>query len=272
MLQPLKDQINHTLFLWNGKKPWSRGYNVYRQRQISQILEGRNFQPRQLPPGYGYRLDERVVEYPWLFSQLPVGGGKLLDAGSALNFSYLLNREPLRSKRIYICTLAPEPDCFYQQGISYLYEDLRQMSFRDACFDWVVSISTLEHIGLDNTRLYTHDPANRENDPDAYLTAVQEYRRVLRPSGCLYLSFPFGRAVNHGWFQVFNSAMVDRVIAQFSPTTVEEFYFHYQPQGWQAASRDASQEATYFDIHQRQSYDPDYAAASRAIACLKLVK
>lgn len=30
--------------------------------------------------------------------------------------------------------------------------------------------------------------------------------------------------------------------------------------------------ATHFDIHGQKNYDPDYAAASRAIVCLELVK
>jgi len=45
---------------------------------------------RSLPDRYGYRLDERAVEYPWLFSRLNIEKRLLLDAGSTLNFQYLL--------------------------------------------------------------------------------------------------------------------------------------------------------------------------------------
>ena len=44
----------------------------------------------RLPARYGFRVDERVVEYPWLFSRFFAGEGTLLDAGSTLNFDYLL--------------------------------------------------------------------------------------------------------------------------------------------------------------------------------------
>ena len=45
-----------------------------------------------LPVGHGFRLDERIVEYPWLFSRLPSGAGNLLDAGSVLNYEFLLSQ------------------------------------------------------------------------------------------------------------------------------------------------------------------------------------
>src|SRR6266576_4374690 len=44
----------------------------------------------QLPDGYGVGFDERVVEYPWLLTRK--FGGRVLDAGSALNHEHLLDR------------------------------------------------------------------------------------------------------------------------------------------------------------------------------------
>lgn len=271
-LQNLKNRINFAVFLLKGKKPWTRGYHVYKEKQISHIIDKCEFNARTLRDGYGMRLDERVVEYPWLFSQMPGDSGRLLDAGSALNYDYLLSREPLRSKKLFISTLAPENRCLWRKGVSYIYEDLREVCFKDVFFDWVVSISTIEHIGMDNTMLYTRDPSKNEYAPNSYLDAIREYHRILRSGGILYLSFPFGRHVNHGWFQVFNSEMLDDVINTFLPTSVEEFHFRYELSGWRVSSREESKDATYFDINKQKNYDKDYAAASRAIVCLKMVK
>jgi ubiquinone/menaquinone biosynthesis C-methylase UbiE len=44
-----------------------------------------------------------------------------------------------------------------QNNISYVYGDLRNTILKDQCFDEIVCISTLEHIGMDNTMLYTKD-------------------------------------------------------------------------------------------------------------------
>src|SRR5262245_24851469 len=108
-LRELRAEINRQLYIGRGRRPWSRGYGEYRQGEIQRILDHRLFKTELLPQGYGYRLDERVIEYPWLFDRLPARGGLLLDAGSVLNHRFLLERDRLRDKRIFISTLAPEP-------------------------------------------------------------------------------------------------------------------------------------------------------------------
>ena len=268
----LKGWLNRSYFLATGKRPWSRGYGEYRIAQINRILDRGTFSPTALPDGYGVRLDDRIIEYPWLFDRLPAEPGLLLDAGSVLNHRFLLVRPKLAAKRVFISTLAPEIASHTELGVGYVYEDLRQSCFRDGYFDWVVSLSTIEHIGMDNTLLYTGDETKREHDQDAYLVAVREFRRMLKAGGRLYLSMPFGRARSYGWFQIFDAAMVDRVLEAFAPAHCIEHHFRYTPQGWTSSDRSQSKDATYFDIHRAQGYDPDYAAASRAVVCIELIK
>lgn len=259
-------------FLIRGKRPWSRGYSEYKTLYIQKVLESNNFDFAVLPAKYGFRLDERVVEYPWLFSRLPLEHGVLLDAGSVLNYEYLLSHPNLKAKKIFISTLAPEKTCLWRDNISYVYEDLRHSCFRDEHFDWIASLSTIEHIGLDNTLLYTDDASKKENRSNSHLEAVREFHRMLKPGGRLYLSFPFGKRVNRKWFQVFDGAMVDEIIGAFQPAHVQISYFKYETDGWKASSREAAGDATCFDINEQKAYDADFAAFSRAVACLELVK
>jgi len=268
----IKNIFDYCYFIVNGRKPWTRGYNLHRREQIIDAIVKSSFNFSELKKGYGFRLDERIIEYPWLFAVLPPGNGKLLDAGSALNHEFLLNLEPLCSKKMFISTLEFEGTCACNKGVSHIYEDLRQSCYRDDYFDYVVSISTIEHIGLDNTFLYSRDQASRENAPDSYLLAIKEFRRVLKPGKTLYLSFPYGRPNNYGWFQIFDQERLDQTITAFAPAAVKESHFRYEPDGWRWSSREESKDATYFDIHSQKDYDPDYAAASRAIVCLELVK
>ncbi len=253
-------------------KPWSRGYSEYKMLNIQKMLTEGNFDAAIEKKGYGFRLDERVIEYPWFFSRLPESPGKILDGGSVLNFGYILNQEKLKSKKVFISTLAPEPLCYWFKGVSYVYEDLRDSCFKEGYFDWIASLSTIEHIGLDNTMLYTNDTSKNENVGTSCLAAIEEYQRMLKPGGVLYVSFPFGAHENHGWFQIFDAEMLDKVISAFNPKSYNEFHFRYTPEGWQKSSREGSFGATYFDIHSATGYDADYAAASRAIVCLELVK
>jgi len=264
--------IGPTIFRLTGMRPWSFGYAAYKRKRITESISLKGFDSKSLPPGYGFRLDERIVEYPWLLARLPSHPGTLLDAGSILNYEFLLKHPALAAKRIFISTLAPEAESFSRLGVSYVYEDLRDSCFRDGTFDWVVSLSTVEHIGMDNTMLYTADPAKRESDKLAYLQATTEFRRLLKAGGTLYLSVPFGKHRDHGWFQIFDAAMVDRLIETFGPTHVTEMHFRYSESGWGPSDRGASRDCTYFDIHERKNHDADFAAASRAVVCLELVK
>src|SRR5688572_16844446 len=60
-------------YLENGRIPWSPGYIEHRTECLARTLEDKVLLQRfresdQLPSGYGYRMDERVVEYPWVLS------------------------------------------------------------------------------------------------------------------------------------------------------------------------------------------------------------
>lgn len=252
-----------------GQLPRSPGYTAHKHHAIQQALAQR-FQPDALPSGWGWRLDERIVEYPWLFARLPRGPGRLLDAGSVLNFDFLLGHEALAGKEIVIQTLEPEPDCFWHKRVSYVFGDLRQTCFRDAAFDAIVCVSTLEHVGMDNTLYYSPDAARREDAPETYRDVVREMRRLLAPGGRLYLTVPFGRRVSHGWLQVFDATMLDAVIETFAPTTVHEQHYRYDPAGWAVSSREQSRDATYSEYFRTGAYDADFQVGARAVACLEL--
>lgn len=271
-LQPIVDRLSRFVFYINGKKPWSFGYNSYKWKTIEKYLDSNSFNDGNLINNYGFRIDERIIEYPWLFSRLPKNEGNLLDAGSILNYELILNQPSLQSKKIFISTLAPEGNCFWQRSVSYIFEDLRNCCYRDNFFDWVICISTAEHIGLDNTLLYTDDLTKREDNPNTYLNAISEFYRILKPGGHLYLTLPFGEKINRGWFQVYDGHMIDELIAVFKPSLVTETHFRYLPDGWEKSDRELSKNATCFDIHQQTDYEPDYAAFSRGIVCLELKK
>ncbi|MDD5435107.1 MAG: methyltransferase domain-containing protein [Nitrospira sp.] len=271
-LKYIYKKAEYTLFVLSGKRPWGLGYQAYKEEHIRKELLLDKFDAKKLPHGYGFRIDERIIEYPWLFSRLPLGKGNLLDAGSVLNLEFIISEKKLDEKKLFISTLAPENFCLWEKGISYVYEDLRGACYRDNYFDYIVSLSTVEHIGLDNTILYTVDGSKKENRPSSYLDAIKEFRRILKPGGVLYLSVPFGKYKNHGWFQVFDGEMIDRLIGAFSPTSFNDYYFKYEQNGWHASTRESTKDATCFDIHFQKTYDPDYAAFSRGIVCLEMIK
>jgi hypothetical protein len=274
-LQRYSGSINgrnlYAKFIKNGYKPWTPGYHEYKWDHISKCIHA-DFTALIGTEKYGFRIDERIVELPWLLSRLDDSPGVMLDAGSALNFPIILQHPKIRAKKLFISTLAYEGSACPELGISYVYEDLRQSCFRENFFDAIACISTIEHVGMDNTFLYTDDASKKEQNSEDCLFLLDTLRSRLKSGGRLYLSFPFGKACNHGWFQVFDAVMVDRLIARFQPADCQETIFYYGNDRWHIATREEAAEASCFDINVQKKYEADYLAFSRSVACLELVK
>ena len=251
----------------------SQRYMHFIKKKIKEILLQCNFDPYNLIDGYGFGLDERIIEYPWLFARLPFGDGTLLDAGSVLNFKYILTQKSLLNKKIFISTLSPEKVSFWKRSISYIYEDMRDICYKDNYFDYIVSLSVIEHIGLDNTKFYTKDKLMNELNQESYLLVVDEMRRVLKENGTLYLSMPFGKNKNYGWLQTFNSDMIDAIIETFSPVSYKEYHYKYTNNGWITSTREMSADCNYYDYHNNKiTYIRGYPIAAEAIVCLEMKK
>ncbi|WP_009634492.1 methyltransferase domain-containing protein [Synechocystis sp. PCC 7509] len=271
-------------YINNERKPWSVGYELYKKDFIYNVINDAStlekFRNNQkLSEKYGEFLDERVVEYPWFLSRVDNKTSKILDAGSILNYDYVLKHDRLCSKAITIVTLEPEPNCYWENRISYVFGDLRQLDFKDNCFDEVVSLSTIEHIGMNNS-IYSDNEAFQEKKNLDFLLAVKEFKRVTKPGGKVYISVPYGKYTDFGWYQQFTKEMIDQLIATFAPSKLVETYYCYEAGGWSISDKEHCQDFAGFNIHDTKyfnpkstkDYDPDYAACSRAIAALELWK
>lgn len=280
MTQLLKKSVQSSdidLYLKSGRIPWSPGYKQYRYNTLKDIPTDQALldvfaRGDTLPHDFGVGMDERIVEYPWLLSRMSSNGGLVLDGGSVLNYPFLLDAPQLSSKRLVILTLAPESTMAKRQNVSYMFGDLRETLFRDGAFDLIVSISTLEHIGMDNAKLYTQDDQHNELQPDDYLTVIKEFHRILKPGGRFLMTVPFGKAQNLGWLYQFDSHRLKQAVSAFGSGLETTTFYKYGPEGWTLSDEDACAGCEYYDVHSATTHAPDLAAAARAVACLEFVK
>ena len=274
----LKGAIRLALYYtYNQRKPFSRGYYDHKNKFLENSLNdtaliARFIDKDALPDRYGYRLDERVVEYPWVISKLKTGDDLILDAGSALNFPFIFDSMTMRDRTFAVCTLAPELVHYKSPRVSYIYDDLRSLMLKDDHFDVVTCISTIEHIGLDNTMLYSGDAQHQENKLDDYLKVIRELNRVLKPGAKLLLTVPYGKYQKFSWLQQFDRKMIDAVIEAFDGSKASVDYFRYENDGWRFSESEKCDDDEYFDFHSADGFTDDMLAAARSIACLELVK
>jgi len=271
-LKKLRRLVRIALYIIRRKRPWTRGYFEYKWFKIKDAIKNPNLtslfvNSDPLPKGYGVGLDERIVEYPWVLSRLP-SGNLLLDAGSALNFETILKHPALTAKQITIVNIAKETNNFSNLGVQYVIADICALPFGDESFDIITCISTLEHIGMDNS-IYSNKKGESTGD---YVTAITELKRVLKPNGLLLVSVPFGKYENHGFFQQFNSEMIERIKEAFSGQKSEIDFYRYSIDGWQISNQIECENMSYFNIRKSKLIPVDKAAAARSVACLKLVK
>jgi SAM-dependent methyltransferase len=174
------------------------------------------------PPG-----DERPIEIPWALGRAR-GARRVLDAGSAFaEPAYLAALVALGADELVAVDLAPVA----VPGIRAVVADLRDLPFEDGSFDLALCISTIEHVGFDNS-VYGIDA---ERDEDGIVKALGELQRVLAADGRLVVTVPTGAHEEHGWFVQLEP---DDWRTQFTAAgfeTVDEETYALGPDGWASA-------------------------------------
>ncbi len=259
--------------------PFSFGYNSFKWNLISEsinnsnILEG--FAKGNTPTSFGVQLDERVFEYPWIFSKLNPKQKDVLDAGSTFNFKSIVDHSFFTNSNLHIYTFYPEKYNFNRDHVHYEYGDLRKMCYADQSFDVVVSHSTIEHIDMDN-QIYGYDISKNENTKKKsyeYLNAVIEMLRVVRPGGKILLTFPYGTFKHYGFFQQFDEEMVQKIIILLDKegtSTIE--YGKYHPSGWSFAQKEECDSMLSHNPHTGEDKGKDGAAHCRCVCLIEFVK
>jgi len=176
----------------------------------------------QAPPA----TDERVVEIPWVLSRLRTEG-RLLEVGYAYaEPAYLggLLRAGVELVGVDLATRDIE-------GMETVVADVRELPFADESFDQILLVSTLEHVGADNT-VYG---LGAEADAGSRHAALRELGRVLRRGGSLLVTVPLGEPGDHGWFRQEDEPGWTTLFAEAGFFVEEIEAYELTGEGWRAA-------------------------------------
>jgi SAM-dependent methyltransferase len=170
--------------------------------------------------------DERRIEIPWVLSRYH-GERSVLDVGYAFAPpAYLEALSALGADELVGVDLAEERDDV--PGLRPVKADLRALPFADHAFELVHCISTIEHVGWDNT-VYGQAA---ERDDAGMERALNELRRVLAPGGRLLITVPTGLAEHHGWFVQHPASAWLAVFARAGLRPTEHEVYELGPGGW----------------------------------------
>ena len=265
-------------WIWTrrGRTPHAYGYNMARWREIeSDIHRGDG---RYGWSGAGF--DERAVEYPWVFhriSALRAGTERVLDMGSVMNFPRVLAWwRAAKNPPLSIVTLAYEGHAHVSQDVRYEFGDMRQLPYRDGWFGVVLCLSTMEHVGMDNT-VYGEAAAAvaSSRDPGAEAAvAMAELRRVTKFEGTLLISVPFGKRADRGWFRVYDEADISQLANSSGWRRVSLRIFRSTRDGWREVPAAEAADAGYNEPigGSAKKTAPKWVAGAEAVALLELTR
>jgi Methyltransferase domain len=174
--------------------------------------------PRNLEGPAG--VDERPVEIPWCLARIRPGE-RVLDVGYAFaEPAYLEGLSELGGVTGVDLVTREVP------GVTSVEADVRKLPFENAAFDVAIVISTLEHVGRDNTQYGLRAEAD-----DSLGAALRELRRVAQR---VLVTVPTGERELRPEQAVYEPS---EWIAQFTDAgfvVFEDELYELTPDGWRS--------------------------------------
>jgi len=223
---------------------------------VDRLGLSRGLAPFELPyEPYGVGDTERCIEIPWAVSCYR-GEKTVLDVGYAnAEERYLKELLSLKIPHLYGLDMVKKDI----QGMTSIVGDVRKTNFPDDYFDLISCISTIEHIGRDNT-VYCDGRAKDDDKGD--LHAMKELCRITKAGGKIVVTAPYGEFHDYGWFINYDEARWKRLKEASGCCLLRENFYIYNG-GWRKTEKGRLKGILYRDNN---------APAAAGLACALLMK
>jgi len=157
-------------------------------------------------------VSERILEYPLIFAYL----GRNPDVRTILDFGSVEDLLPL-----HLCSLGYSVTAldfriypYQHKRLKVLQDDILRWEPVEAAFDAVISISTIEHVGLG----YYGDP----KEPDGDAIAVQKLWACVKREGTLVFTVPAGKPKIRRGMRIYDAESISKILPA-TPETLRCF-------------------------------------------------
>ena len=164
----------------------------------------------------------RGREWKWVFSNLDLKKGKILDVG-CLRETYTATVNDLDK---YLLEMGYEiygldvGECeFKHPNFTFIHKSIQELDSPDNYFDAVISVSTIEHIGLP----FYVPIHGTKIEPDGDLRAVEQMKRVLKKGRHILITGPYGIPKETEHFRIYGQSRLKKLVKGLKVIKAEFF-------------------------------------------------
>ena len=176
-------------------------------------------------------FSERIIEYPLLFQHLKPGPCRIFDFGCVEDLLPI----HLASLGYHVTGMDFRPYPFTHKNFRFIQRDILSWFSPTEEFDFVISISTIEHVGLSAYG----DPIRDEGDK----IAVEKLWHCLRKGGDLIITVPAGKPCIERGMRIYDGQAIRKSIPEIH--TLKFFYKPSRYGDWQETTEDVISKLTY---------------------------
>ena len=157
-------------------------------------------------------IPERIIEYPFVFQNLPRKKARILDVGCY--GSYLITELAALGHEVYGIDLRNYP--VHYPNVKFVQGNILSTAFPSNFFDMITAVSTVEHIGI-------KEAYGDMEDPQGDIRAMSEMTRILKHIGKMLITVPYGKCCLKKTFRVYDNSSLSKLIFGLKIDVAEYF-------------------------------------------------